>query len=782
MDTRRVARILLLFFLVLGPVPPGAVIADVTVLLSPGGECPESGCPAPAGVLRLTPVGSAGVDATGDRILTFEGWGEVAVLGAPKGGWRLEVEAPSYWAPVEVLAPGVQERRIVLRATTRVTIHAQVPSDVAPPDHLRVAFAPAPRGELTPSPGEGPDADRSASGASAVQGEVRCPSRGAGVWSCEIPAGPMDLRLHARGFASVHRWDVALPAFGSVALTGLQLVPGSSLVGWLGSAGETLPADAEVMLLPARVSPSAPQSRQEIRTAPVGLRGLFQFTDLPAGTYRLQAELPGWAPLDHGPIEVLSGLETRLREPLLLQRPARLTLCIEPPFPPGHRRVEDTWSLQLYSQAGDRRPPVGGSVDGTGCWTHPTLQPGEYTLVVSDLGHSVWQEMGLEVASGDSQRTVSLDLLEIEGTVEREDEPVRARIEFRKRTTDAEGTPRERHIRFYTDREGSFVGALPEPGPWDVQVALSSRGSLIELDPVEIRKGSQDPQRLTLRLPEGGLSGQVMDAAGEPVRGASVRLRPVSGPGDEDDEDAAASPRGAMTESDVQGHFRFDAVEEGSYHLDALHAGAAATAEVEVGEGVRPEVILKLDAVREIRGQVLGDAGGLGGARVVFYPEVQDSARRTVRTITTGSQGHFRIEVPRMATGLLVAVVAPGYGARVQRVALDPLAGSSADGAAASSSPVLVLSMDRLAGTLHLRSQEGTLSHGAVLHVDGIPIWLAMLQDQTRPGHGLNRPDHWILSSMGIAHYRLCSPAGDRCDEGFLHPGGELVLDPGAGE
>lgn len=366
----------------------------------------------------------------------------------------------------------------------------------------------------------------------------------------------------------------------------------------------------------------------------------------------------------------------------------------------------------------------------------------------------------MEVGPGEQRIEVVLDLVEIEGTVERGDDPVRARLHFQRLGTDAEGTPREHRIVFYTNPEGEFTGALPEAGEWSVQAALSARGGLIDLGAVAVDPGPRGVATLTLRVPDAALAGRVIDAAGEPVSEAVVWLDSL----EETEPGTTASRSEARTGAD--GEFSFEAARPGRYRANALHDGRAATAEVEVVEGARtPSLTLTLEGLREIRGRVVGDSGGIAGARLVVFPDVADSARRSVRTLTTAGDGSFRLSVPSETFQVRGVLLAAGYAARVVRIPVGEGGG-----------PVL-LSVDRLAGTLDLQAGEG-LGPDSVLFVDGTPIWLAMLQEWARTARGLTRPDRWVLPSMGVGSYRICNRSSE-CAEGFLHPGDTLVLQAG---
>ncbi len=68
-------------------------------------------------------------------------------------------------------------------------------------------------------------------GASPLTAQVQCPVNADGSWTCDLPAGTLDLRLKSRGYMAQYRWNANLPAGGESDLGAFTLKQGASVVG-----------------------------------------------------------------------------------------------------------------------------------------------------------------------------------------------------------------------------------------------------------------------------------------------------------------------------------------------------------------------------------------------------------------------------------------------------------------------------------------------------------------------------------------------------------------------
>lgn len=742
------------------PGEEGARQQTLRIELGPGPACESSVCESepPSGALRIVPTGgeAAGAEEGETAIIQpFEGWSSFPVALPPAPGFVLEVMDPSYWAPVTVSSGRAEALPLRLHPVTELRLEATSSEDTAPPEAIRVEFSST---AVESFPPDSAEARRRAE--RVLRGEVACRrTTGVAAWLCRVPSGRMDLRIQARGFASEYLWGLALKPFQKEEL-GVSLVPGSSLVGWLEAPSGELPEDAEVELLPAGAATGATGVDRLSHVASISDRGLFQFRDLPAGTYRLYVDLPGWAAVDLGPLEILEGRETHLVDPVVLQVPGRLTVCVEPPLPPGVRVPEDAWTVRLSPLDG-RFPSSGESVAATGCAHLRDLQPGLHDFILGDERGSRWHRRELEVHSGEQRLDLSVDHFPIEGTLERDSQPIRAQLQFRHLATGEDGARYIRKIDWFVDPEGRFDGALPEPGTWYVYATYRAGGPSVELAAVDIEDRPGEVQKLSLEVSATRVEGRVLDAGGKPARGAEVWMRRQ---GYVEDRPPGATGRQV---TDASGTYVFEGFRPGEYYLTAHRRKAWAEAEVQVAPDTDlPGPTLILEATRELRGFVQSDLGAIPRARVYVLPDDAGVAFRGVGAILTDALGQFRVSVPEQATTVRILVVAVGHGTRLVRL---PLGGEDR--------PIL-LSMARLAGTLRLTSDlSEPLPAGLRLVVDGVPMPLGLFGSPARSMGGVLGPDAWVLPSMAPGEYRLCDRGLEACSAGFLGAGETLTLE-----
>jgi hypothetical protein len=151
------------------------------------------------------------------------------------------------------------------------------------------------------------------------------------------------------------------------------------------------------------------------------------------------------------------------------------------------------------------------------------------------------------------------------------------------------------------------------------------------------------------------IHGRILDANGDPVDGAVVRLVSVS------------SPHGVLrdTKSDSAGRFSFARLAPAAVRVVAEHDpdGAVSSAELDVADAGSIEITLVLSAAGSVLGTVVdSDDHPVAGAKISI-----EGAPWTSRSATSDAAGSFRLTaVPKEATSLVV--VAAGY--RTARVAL----------------------------------------------------------------------------------------------------------------
>ena len=188
----------------------------VAVELAPGS--PQAPSPSARSVqveLELTPSATGDTSQQAPTRATLAAPGSRRFDLAPGGVWRLRARAPGYFSPETLIAVGAQGPptvRLLLYPTGALEARVLPPRDGPAPAQLQVRFAPAPgAGELP-------------------QATIACPVD-RNRWRCEVPAGLLDLRIHAPGVIPFYRWGEKITAGKTVSLGELALRRGSSVVG-----------------------------------------------------------------------------------------------------------------------------------------------------------------------------------------------------------------------------------------------------------------------------------------------------------------------------------------------------------------------------------------------------------------------------------------------------------------------------------------------------------------------------------------------------------------------
>ncbi len=126
------------------------------------------------------------------------------------------------------------------------------------------------------------------------EGAVSCPVTGR-KWSCEIPAGRLDVSVRLRGHATRHWLGQVLTAGGVLDAGRVEFLPGASVCGSVLIEGK-----APARSAPTRLYLQAGEDRGKEQPLFAGLaasandRGFFQFEGIPPGSYVLTAQRDGF--------------------------------------------------------------------------------------------------------------------------------------------------------------------------------------------------------------------------------------------------------------------------------------------------------------------------------------------------------------------------------------------------------------------------------------------------------------------------------------------------------
>lgn len=662
----------------------------------------------------------------------------------PRGTvWSLHLELDGFWSPqtpVSCATSGPIE--IPLRPTGRLAGRITA-RGVQVPATIRVGFTPVigpdARWRRPPSrPGS-----TSSSGNRQPSGGVECPVGEGGAWSCDLPAGQLDLHLKAPGFASVFRWHVAVRPGLETSLGDLPLEPGSSVYGFVRSAIRGLDLErVEIRVAPAGLHPSPDSLHLDglTRTTKPDDHGFFQFRDLAAGYYVVDIRGSGFSPVQLTPVLLLAGRETDLGEPIVLDEPSMLTVRVSP----AASQYDKPWKLRLVPRD-QRLPLLAGDTDSLGSWFTSEPMPGRYRLLIGGPDDERWLTRDVDVTAGEQVVDVEITHVAVEGTVSRDGEPVRARITFK----DAAD---RRSIVLYSDFEGRFRGWLPEEGVWSVTLLFEPRGAQQEIGPVAVEAVAGGPAHVDLEVPDTTLLGVVRQVDGKPAAGVRVQAW-----------NPERSRHGSLAESDEEGRFRFSGLPEGRYVLTAFRGAESGTAEATLEASGEPsEVAVRLLGSRTWTARVVSRDGPVPGAEVLIRAEVAAPRHIPYGKAATGPLGELSTEIPADARWVDVAVLAVGHSLHLARFA--PRAQPE-------------IFVDDLGGDLVLDLGDSSIWSAVLGHDNG---WIhvgSLLGWAQVNGHPPEDGDVLVLPAMEPGAYRLCRSIEARdCDSAFLAPRGSAPL------
>ena len=686
---------------------------------------------------------------------------EFRFKGLPGQEIELSVEAESYWGSTHrvALKPGEQSLVFALRRAGRVEAELQPPRGEKLPEAVEMMLEASTRAAAS---GGSPGAPRPI-----PSSRQTCPIVDRQI-NCQVPAGRLDLRLTAEGYAPLYLWDIEATPGQTFDAGEHVLQRGGSVIGRLkaldhrSGSGESLwgPDRPKIQLeLSSAGAVGSPAARAQLArralAASAGSDGFFVLTAVPAGEYRLRAEHPSAGTAVRFPVVVREGLETRLPQAVELQPPASLQVSVFPATDPRGRPWEAT-ILAMEAGGSSARNQLHERLRAEGSWASEPLEAGSYKVILQAADGSRWAERDVTLSGRPSQVEFFLDAVEVEGTLSLAGLPVEGTLWFG-------GRRGMTHVRIKTDENGRFRGVLPRPGRWRYDVA-TDEPSIEKTLGIEIEAPPPgESARLEIDLGAGRVEGEVLDENGEPASRALVWFSELTA--------AAAGPRRAFT--DENGEFVFEGVQEGDHFIRAYHlsderqmGSPEVPVEVRTDEAT-PRVTVRLQAPRRIEGTVVAGTGPVAGASLLV--SVGGSGGRIVPQTRTDAAGFFRLDVPPDLHPVPVTVAPPG--AALTCVPLQP----GPDGPISLPVPIG-------GGTLRItvRSPEGepVTPTRFTLTRDGAPCsrgaLLPWLKTYGEKGESLT------FRRMAPGLYEACLPSHgeeENCQESWLAEGGEVSLD-----
>lgn len=712
-------------------------------------------------VLRLTSHGPESSVATGDREIRVTVPGRARFeIGA--GLWRAQLESTKFWSEPQWVRSGETPKRepepcIQVKVYPVARLSGRIEGDPLPNGRFEVRFS--------GSPAE-PAAAR------VPRGQVTCPVDSERRFSCAVPAGRVNLRLHTSGFIPFYSWDLSLEAAKPHDLGVMSWQKGASVVGWIELArGERVPGKTVLELSPQVEGGESgwEQARRQTHKVEANARGFFQFPQVAPGLYRLTAGHPDFTAPRVFPVEVRRDLETEIARPLQLSPPVSVSALVEPPRAPDG----SAWKVELeprhegnFLPSQDFFPGVPGE---PGLWRFAGLAPGPYQLLVRGEDSARWWKEEVEITAGMAPLSVEIPLVPVRGRVLLGDEPLAARLMF------GGLFGADRKIPFSSDEEGHFEGLLPGEGDWKVDLVGRSPFLRMNLTSVEVRRRQgKSYAEVEIRLPDTLLQGEVVDEEEKPLPEARVWIQVLG-------------ERADQLRADEKGKFEIRGLPSGPAALKA-EAGERTSDWVQTALREEDEngTAIRLVARRKLKmeGRVMAAAGGrpVAGARLMAWPAWDAGAAVPVLTGTgavSGPRGDFSLSLPAGIAAVNIVTMAPGFPLQMRRLILGP--SNTVEIQLAAEGGTLVVDLGGTSGSL----ASFVLMHGGTDMALGGPLeeWRRLNQAEPR-GPGL-----WVLPQLEPGDYALCrsraaweavsrggTPPEGACTAGLLVPMGELIL------
>jgi len=549
------------------------------------------------------------------------------VLELQSGRWKIVVESSRCWAPDITVNTTVSNELPVWPA-------ARIGGTVEPPtaDSLRAEY------RLAGETGEhGPQ-----------RYSADCPVAN-GHWSCRAPASVFDLRLSLDRHAPRYFHDVRIDAGKEKNFAAVRFEPGASLAGFVKPADRhnetSVELTEESVARASSEQKSSPQARRIVVSNSNG--GLFQFTGLRSGVYRVNVVRHGWLSAEAKSIRVDRERETFLDSPLRLEKAAVVDVFITPPL----STQGEPWRVKLQRAGAivPAEPLAESEASFSGEWRNDTLHAGKFLLSVEDRQGSTFLRETIEAAVDAPPRFLSILKIHVSGVVRMGAIPFESRLIF----TDDDGSA---SVTLLSDAAGKIDGILPHEGRWHVQVRNAKSTFYVANVPVEVKRTSdQAVATIAVALPGGKVRGRVTDEAGAPVNAdvAVFRNHRVIG-------DGLVLPDGS---------FEVSGLEPGPVALQALTRGAESDEISYLATEDDPATAqLVLRKLVDVECQLFAEDGSPIAGAVIRYA---GAGIERGRQLISAPTGEFSIHVPKSARSLLVAIVVPDLPVAVRILNLE---------------------------------------------------------------------------------------------------------------
>ncbi|HEY4592875.1 MAG TPA: carboxypeptidase regulatory-like domain-containing protein, partial [Thermoanaerobaculia bacterium] len=438
--------------------------------------------------------------------------------------------------------------------------------------------------------------------------------------------------------------SASAPGHQRAELRGLEVKPGQDLSG----IAIQLPAGATVE---GRVTSTEgkPLAEAQVIVADAAVNGMLGYSPFrgatdDGGQYRIEGIPPGPHTLEAS----AEGYRRAVRDVEAAAEPRKVDFQLDRGLEISGRVVDDEGTpvadagVSLFRAGGE---PQGAPTEADGTFRLSGVEDGDYVLQAVKRGYSSGPVRKVTVA-GAPVSGIELKLNPSEGTITGRltglefSQLARVRVwvsaSFNVGAVDAEGSYRISHL---------------APGPWKVQATVPDTPLHAEGE-VTLEPGASEA-RLDLNFGGGHTLSGVVLRNGEPLAGAALLL---TRPG-----------QSLRASADLQGAFRFEGLEDGTYELNAGTGGGAwhkETVEITGDQTIRVEL-----HTASLSGRVVDatDSSPVSGARIFVKSPEGSNRSPFFSDATTDARGVFRLA--EVAEGAwTVQAVKEGYAAGERKI------------------------------------------------------------------------------------------------------------------
>lgn len=584
--------------------------------------------------------------------------GRFTIGGLVAGDYRVTTEwdAPGKgdWKDTQIAVPAGEHNLVITVAPPPGVVFLVTGPDGAPVDRVNIELAP-----VNDAAGGAGRFTRFLGGARPGSIDVQLESDDGRYVVEDVTRGPWTVDISGDGLVQ-ETDDLEILVDGSTEHP-VTLVRTASISGVVVDPSGAAVPDVNVRLLDAADDTTTPWGMRfggDVMSRNSDDEGRFELKGLRPGSYELIANEDGYASSEVRGVDVRSGDEIAgIRLALRVGGTILGTIHGDDGRPQSGR------TIMAMSQGGAGGFPTNATSDEHGVFEMTALEPGTYQVFAQP-------DMRRMAAAADSEgepspaeffKSMQMTMATVvdgEVTEVALGAPPAEPVRVHGRVTQG-GEPVDGGMVTFLREGGNVMDSfspadVAKDGTYELVIDGGGRATAIYAREGFGRTGTEFPvvipqrseYRLDLELPGGAIVGRLLGTDGGPLPDQVVSLERRSGlPA------LTGMGMGNMTETDADGRFLFEDLEDGTYDLRAggagFFSGSAETAAtvvsgVEVREGKpAPDVTIRLEEPGEVTGRVV-DAGGRPAAGVTLFVRDEDGVLLArVSAVDTDANGRF---------------------------------------------------------------------------------------------------------------------------------------------